>query len=102
MVLLTMTPAVVAAVTTHNKFRTAFRTAAPQQQEEPSLEDAKVGNPISHSQLIVISKFLKEHKDEVEGGRDNATPPPFHLCDLLRGCGIYIPPPPPKPETVYA
>jgi hypothetical protein len=89
-----MTPAVVAAVGLYNK----LRTDAPQ-EESPSLQDPKAGHPISHGQLIDISKFLKQHSDEMEETDGLSS---IHLSDLLRGCGIYVPPPPPKPEKVLS
>ncbi|OBT63339.1 hypothetical protein VE03_07240 [Pseudogymnoascus sp. 23342-1-I1] len=53
---------------------------------EPSLRDPKLGNPISHLQIVALSRQLKSI---------NATP--CHLDALLRGSRVYIPPPPPKP-----
>lgn len=53
---------------------------------EPSLQDPKPGNPISHIQIVTLSQQLKSI---------NATP--CHLDALLRGSHVYIPPPPPKP-----
>ena len=90
MVLLTMTPAVVAAVRVYNRL-----TPTEGQAGEPSLADPGVGNPISHGQMIDVSKFLKAHKEairEVDGVKS------VGLSDLLRGCAVYIAPPAPKPE----
>lgn len=53
---------------------------------EPSLQDPKPGNPISHLQIVALSRQLKSI---------NAIP--YHLDALLRGSHVYIPPPPPKP-----
>ncbi|ELR05864.1 hypothetical protein VC83_09232 [Pseudogymnoascus destructans] len=53
---------------------------------EPSLQDPKPGNPISHLQIVALSRQLKSI---------NAIP--CHLDALLRGSHVYIPPPPPKP-----
>ncbi len=47
---------------------------------------AKIGGPISHVQILKLSKELK---------RINS--PPYHLDALLRAAHIYTPPPPPKP-----
>ncbi|KAJ9649024.1 hypothetical protein H2201_002107 [Coniosporium apollinis] len=95
MVLLTMTRAMVAAVK-------RCHDVAPGELEklqlgsEPSLAVPEVGNPISHGQLIDISKLLKARnklqEDEVED-QDM----PYRLNDLLRGSKIHIPPPAPKP-----
>ncbi|KFZ19502.1 hypothetical protein V502_03614 [Pseudogymnoascus sp. VKM F-4520 (FW-2644)] len=53
---------------------------------EPSLQDPKPGNPISHLQIVALSRQLKSI---------NAIS--YHLDALLRGSHVYIPPPPPKP-----
>ncbi|KAI1865621.1 hypothetical protein JX265_007944 [Neoarthrinium moseri] len=55
--------------------------------DESSLQDATVGNPISHGQIIDIWRRLK-----AEGHQNHS------LEGLLRGATIYVPPPPPKPE----
>ena len=56
---------------------------------EPSLSNPKVGNPISHGQVIDLSKELKSR---------GISPRTLEL--LLRGARVYIPPPKPKPEPV--
>jgi hypothetical protein len=56
---------------------------------EPSLSDPKVGNPISHGQVIDLSNELKSRGIS-----------PRTLDVLLRGAGIYVPPPKPKPKPV--
>jgi hypothetical protein len=56
---------------------------------EPSLSDPKVGNPISHGQVIDISKQMRSEALQ-----------PSRLEELLRGSRVYIPPPKPKPEPV--
>jgi hypothetical protein len=56
---------------------------------EPSLIDPKVGNPISHGQVLDIWRNWKSH--------DETCP---SLETLLQGSRVYIPPPPPKPEPV--
>ncbi|KAI1051549.1 hypothetical protein LB506_003664 [Fusarium annulatum] len=55
--------------------------------KEPTLDDPKLGNPISHGQIVDLWKQLKAQ------GNSN-----FTLEQLLRGASVYIPPPPPKPE----
>ncbi|TVY60880.1 hypothetical protein LSUE1_G009295, partial [Lachnellula suecica] len=54
---------------------------------EPSLNDPKVGNPISHGQVIDLSRQLKSRGLS-----------PCTLEALLKGARVYIPPPPPKKE----
>ncbi|KAI9816541.1 MAG: hypothetical protein M1827_001673 [Pycnora praestabilis] len=72
---------------------------------EPSLGEPKVGNPISHSQIIEISKYIRGHihlggpaeasAGDAEGSR---RPPSYHLDELLRGSQVYIAPPKPRNE----
>ncbi|KFY42433.1 hypothetical protein V494_02414 [Pseudogymnoascus sp. VKM F-4513 (FW-928)] len=62
-------------------------TSQQNSSSEPSLQDPKPGNPISHVQIVALSRQLKSI---------NAIP--CHLDALLRGSHVYIPPPPPKPS----
>ena len=112
MVLLTMT---AGAVRVLEKAEQAVpdEYAKLQRPDEPSLADPKPGNPISHSQLIDLSRLLKSHaaqfteKEEQQNIRED-TPHqdddkpqelmPTTLDALLRNSTIYIPPPPPKKE----
>ncbi|KAG4282453.1 hypothetical protein FPRO06_09126 [Fusarium proliferatum] len=55
--------------------------------KEPTSDGPKLGNPISHGQIVDLWKQLKAQ------GNSN-----FTLEQLLRGASVYIPPPPPKPE----
>jgi hypothetical protein len=93
MVLLTMTLAIVRAIAAGREIADEAFTKL-QTPSEPSLADPEVGNPISHSQLIDISKLLKQHPpaDKKDIKLD------YHLNTLLKGSKIYIPPPPPKKE----
>ena len=59
------------------------------QAAEPSLLNPKLGNAISHGQLINLSRKLKAHGFS-----------PRSLDILLSGARIYNAPPPPKPEPV--
>lgn len=95
MVLLTMTPAVVAAV---KRCQEVAEEELEQLQlgSEPSLATPEVGNPISHGQLIDISKLLKaRNKLQEDEAEDQKTS--YRLNDLLRGSKIHVPPPTPKP-----
>jgi hypothetical protein len=90
-----MTDAVAAAVEVYlenNQLRS--------DPEETNLNAPKLGNPISHGQLLAISKYLKSHPEKIEGKEVGGKQLPIHLSDLLKGCGIYTPPPKPKPEPV--
>lgn len=57
--------------------------------KEPSLLNPKLGNPISHEQIIDLSRQLKAQGLS-----------PRSLDILLRGARVYFPPLPPKPEPV--
>lgn len=57
--------------------------------QEPPLADPKIGNPISHSQIIDLWGDLKKHNLS-----------PLTLEFLLRGSRVYVPPPTPKAEPV--
>ena len=91
MVLFTITPAIMAAVKVCNELKLAFYEVDG--TEEPSLDDPAVGKPISHTQLIAISKTLQKH-EELEHRVS------CHLDELLRGSRIYYEPPKPKAEPV--
>jgi hypothetical protein len=95
MVLLTMTPAVAAAVKIYLE-----RDNHEQLSDEPVLEGPKLGNPISHRQLIDVSKYLKENPAKVKGVNIDGRDVPVYLNELMRGCFLYTPPPKPKPEPV--
>jgi hypothetical protein len=110
MVLLTMTPGIVRAL---NRAEEASPDAFAklQQPSEPTLAEAKPGNPISHGQLIDLSKLLKQlpletssqtspHPQDAsntESETPHTTPTPSTLAALLSNTTIYTPPPPPAP-----
>jgi hypothetical protein len=101
MVLLTMTPGIVRAVA-EAKALSADEYEKLQQADEPTLAEPNVGNPISHSQLIDLSRLLKKHASSVaqessETTQDVQEPTPTTLAALLANTTVYIPPPPPKP-----
>lgn len=84
-----MTPAIVAALKTCDELKVTL----PNDIAEPSLADPAVGNPVSHTQLIAVSKSLRnQHK--------NLPSYSSHLDDLLRGSSMYIQTPAPKAEPV--
>jgi hypothetical protein len=56
---------------------------------EPSLSNPKLGNPISHGQVIDLSRALKAQGLS-----------PSSLDMLLNGARVYVAPPAPKPEPV--
>ncbi|PMD42760.1 hypothetical protein L207DRAFT_543335 [Hyaloscypha variabilis F] len=63
-------------------------SANPEKQPtEPSMVKPKVGNPISHGQVVDICRDLKARGIQ-----------PNSLEALLKGSKVYVPPPPPKAE----
>jgi len=62
---------------------------ARSQHAEPSMLNPRVGNPISHGQVVDISRDLKARRIQ-----------PNSLEALLKGSRVYVPPPPPKAEPV--
>lgn len=122
MVLLTMTPGIVRALARAEEV-SPDDFAKLQRSEEPALADPKPGNPISHSQLIDLSKLLKQfpHEESVPQDEDTQTnkssddsittnepsnpststdpiPTPTTLSSLLFHTKIYTPPPAPLPQ----
>ncbi len=89
MVLLTMTPSIVEGLSTLSNDAHSQQKKVPPLKNEPSLDSAAVGNPVSHSQVIDIWTALRD-----AGNRR------YTLETLLRGSKVYVPPPPPKPEPV--
>ncbi|KAF4443358.1 hypothetical protein FACUT_1415 [Fusarium acutatum] len=95
MVLLTMTSSILEALSIAEATETpqiedhdeTEEQESQQSTQEPTLDDPKFGNPISHGQIVDLWKQLKAQ------GNSN-----FTLEQLLRGASVYIPPPPPKPE----
>lgn len=59
-------------------------------------ESLNLNSPISHDQLIGISRYFKNNPD----GHDDDNNTPMTLNTLLRGTKVYVPPPPKKPEPV--
>lgn len=101
MVLLTMTPGIVRAVA-KARHLSADEYEKLQHADEPTLAEPKAGNPISHSQLIDLSKLLKSYvfkdtQESSENTQDTGEPTPTTLAALLANTTVYIPPPPPKP-----
>jgi TMEM199 family protein len=95
MVLLTMTPSIVEAIHIQKSSdsllqeKPQLREGEGESEGEPSLEGPRVGNPISHSQIVDLWRVLKAV------GRTG-----FSLEKLLEGSKVYIPPTPPKPKPV--
>ncbi|OAG03435.1 uncharacterized protein CC84DRAFT_1095677 [Paraphaeosphaeria sporulosa] len=102
MVLLTMTAGAVRALARAEQVD-PDEYAKLQQPDDPPLVEAKPGNPISHGQLIDLSKLLKNHaarlsSDTETGDAKYKEPIPTTLDALLRNSTVYTAPPPPKKE----
>jgi hypothetical protein len=94
MVLLTMTPGIVRALARAEQ-QSPDHFAELHRPNEPSLADPKPGNPVAHSQLIDLAKFLKNHASELSTtSADDGQPLPTTLASLLQNSSIYTPPPP--------
>lgn len=91
MVLLTITASILTATKACQERCDEYNL--PADISQPLLESPKVGDPISHFQILTISRTLKPKGDLPQSI-------PFHLDDLLRGSKIYHEPPPPRPEPV--
>ena len=94
MVRLTITSAILRALEDLQ-----HRGHLPEVQGEPSLKQPAIGNPITHGQIITISKTLKEIKKSTTGDNEDDKIP-YHLDDLLRGSKVYVEPPKPKAEPL--
>lgn len=115
MVLLTMTADAVRALAGAEQVAPE-EFARLQHPEDPPLAEAKLGNPISHGQLVDLAKLLKKHAAQLSAETDNVkrredTPHigeeqdgheqvteaiPITLDALLRNAAVYIAPPAPK------
>jgi hypothetical protein len=99
MVLLTVTPSIARAITEAHKIA-GDEFEKIHLPDEPLLADAEAGKPISHSQLIQLSRLLKENADKIAHAEGEQEEVVCTLDSLLKGSKIYIPPPPPKQEPV--
>jgi hypothetical protein len=111
MVLLTITPNILSTL----------ESLSPSLRDELSLPNPELNTPISHTQLITLSRYFtsqylgndlvsfadRRFKSE-EGKEPNGQPSEqgqessvlYSLNTLLRGVKLFIPPPLPKPEPV--
>lgn len=106
MVLLTMTPGIVRALSRAEE-ALPEEYSRLQQPSEPALAAPKPGNPVSHSQLIDLSRLVKQlpaepHDEPRQPHSEDETldrvETPTSLNALLRNTTIYVPPPPPKKQ----
>lgn len=95
-----MTPAMVEAVQVYNANPPPW-SKRPPPSSEPSFENAVVGNPISHGQVIKLSTHLREQgAPEERHERCSEKLSSYHLDDLLRGSRVYVQPAKPRAEPV--
>lgn len=92
MVLLRMTATMVAAIQKDQALEEAPENRCFAETDPPLLEP-KVGNPISHGQVVAISKGSCDRVLSQQGSGQSWT-----LDELLRGSEVYTPPTEPKPE----
>lgn len=84
-----------------------------QKASEPTLAAPEPGNPVSHSQLIRLSKLVKQlpaelhneprqsrspHDEDAANEARGPVETPSSLNALLHNTTIYVPPPPPKKQ----
>ncbi|KAI9760798.1 MAG: hypothetical protein M4579_001428 [Chaenotheca gracillima] len=89
MVLLKMTLGLVEAVKEY-QHRHLEQNEDQHFATDPSLDAPAVDQPISHGQVIHISKSLRDHEDGRRGR--------YHLDELLRGASVYLEPRKPRSE----
>ncbi|KAI9373288.1 endoplasmic reticulum-based factor for assembly of V-ATPase-domain-containing protein [Aspergillus egyptiacus] len=83
----------------------AFEALPPSTRQDLNLpESLSLGNPISHEDVIAISRYFRSKRtsssrNETTDADADADAGKYRSLDsLLRGMKLYIPPPPPKPE----
>lgn len=99
MVLLTVTVAAKAALDEYVKLHNGSGDNAEVKAKLSRYEQATVGSPIEHHDLIEISKYLVAWSSK-EAKQDASVVKAWRLDTILRGAEVYRPPPPPKPEPV--
>ena len=101
MVQLLMTQGIINAIGTCERLQVEGWPLAPIANES-SLKQATMGRPISHGQIIDISKLLRtsygrDRLKELETADGSFK---FGLEDLLRGSKVYVEPPKPRTPPV--
>lgn len=96
MVLLTINPAIEAAVEEYKK----YHGIVSGDSGLPNLTDVEVGQPISHQDLIDVSRHLTGRKNDSNGDDEEAQELPWRLDTLLKGSNVYYPPPKARAEPV--
>ena len=101
MVNLTLTEAMIASI--NFCVQNAVPDWPPEKlADDPQLDEPALGKPISHSQVITLSKCLRVYLKGIEDGSlgKTSTAPACDLDTLLRGSQVYIEPPKPKTKPV--
>lgn len=71
----------------HNSKQKSGNVICDQNYSAPHFKEPKVGDPISHKQVIELSKLMKSQNHES-----------YRLEKMIRGSTFYVPPRPPEPE----
>lgn len=100
MVYLTITPAILAAI--REAQRSSLDIIRTTEASQPWLHNPSIGDPISHGQIIALSKLLTHVNNEPRnfGSEPSQRSASYHLDDLLQGAQLYHEPPKPKAEPV--
>lgn len=88
MVNLTITPAIIEGLQLRSEVAKTER-GLQRNMDDPLLDEASLGDPISHGQIIDLWAALR-----AAGRRE------YSLENLLKGSRVYVSPPPPKPQPV--
>lgn len=76
----------------------ALPVSRRQELDLPPTLDAQ--GPITHEQLLRLSKAIQHDATGNLSNTDDIGDSPTVLSSLLRGTKVYVPPPPKKPEPV--
>ncbi|KAI5305180.1 hypothetical protein KEM56_005080 [Ascosphaera pollenicola] len=98
MVLLVVTPAIsdaLALVPQDRREELGLPKLGAHEAPNDSDQEQSQTEGISHTQLIALSRYLQSQNV----AQDDVPQEDHSLNRLLRGSGVYIPPPPPKPKT---
>jgi len=99
MVLLTVTAAAKAALDEYVRVHDGSGEETEVKAKLARYEQASVGSPIEHHDLIEVSKYLVARSSKT-AELDASVLRASRLDTILRGAEVYRPPPPPKPEPV--
>ena len=89
-----MTPAIIAALNQLSRYNCTLDSDDDLPLDEPAVE-----KPISHYQILAISRNLKQKYAELEVSVTKQIVS-YHLDDLLRGSQVYLPAAKPRNEPV--